>query len=137
MKTKLVTRYICEFCGKKNYSRQHMEKHELHCTMNPHRVCGMCKIAEHDQQNLEAIKTAIPEVPELPTGEIDIFGTIYKPVDDAMPRIRELAGNCPACTLAALRQQKIPIPAIHAFNFTKECEAFWIDINDAKSEWIE
>ena len=37
-----------------------------------------------------------------------------------MPKLRELAENCPACIMAALRCKKIPVPMVESFKYTEE-----------------
>ena len=51
-------------------------------------------------------------------------------VDEALPKLRDIAGDCPACILAALRQKGIPVPIAKSFNFKAECESIWADINE-------
>ena len=44
MKTLLKKVYYCDFCKKKGMSASAMSKHEKHCTLNPTRECGLCKL---------------------------------------------------------------------------------------------
>lgn len=125
-------RYYCEFCKKSGGSGSHMAKHEKACTMNPDRVCGMCKALEQEQPNLTELMALLPN-----PGDYLIKHEIWEElpgldgvVERSMPELREKSGNCPACILAALRQAKIPVRAIESFNFTEECKTFWVDINE-------
>lgn len=129
MKRKKVWRYYCEHCGKSGCSGGHIAKHERGCTANPERVCGMCRAAELDQQSLATLIGA------LAAGGLD--------------QLRDFAMSCPACMLAAIRQAPdeafktiIPPPAFPedarldprariGFEFRKECESFWREVNVA------
>ena len=62
-----------------------MAKHEARCTHNPSRVCGMCKIATDDDDAQKPMGDLI--------AALDVGG---------LPALRELAGECPACILAAI-----------------------------------
>ena len=50
-------------------------------------------------------------------------------VETAMPELREIANNCPACIMAALRQKGFYITSIESFDFTKECKDWWDEFN--------
>ena len=77
----------------------------------------------------------------------DEYNAIYygngfeEAIEAGMVKLREAAGNCPACILAALRQRGIPVPVAKSFSFTKEMESIWADINtrnlqdERESEW--
>lgn len=148
MKTKQVTRYTCDYCGKHSYSASHMSKHERHCTMNPHRACRVCKMLEHEQPNLEQLRALLPDGNEWANQYVDESGSLkyewgnvarlQKFVHKVLPDLRKQAGNCPACIMAALRQQHIYLPIVTAFNFTNEMKDIWTEINEARKaadEW--
>jgi len=42
MKVKLKKVYYCDFCKKKGLRIDRLRSHELSCTMNPNRICGLC-----------------------------------------------------------------------------------------------
>lgn len=42
MKTRRVTRYLCDHCGHGHWTSMHARKHELTCLRNPIRHCPMC-----------------------------------------------------------------------------------------------
>jgi hypothetical protein len=136
MKIKKVNQYICDFCGKKKYSASHMVKHEKRCTLNPGRECGMCIMTGEGGLPLKELLELLPEPimkPMLPP-DGDIFHLRNaEEIEAVMPRLRAESNNCPACIMAALRQKKIPIPAITSFKFTEECKSVWADINEANS----
>ena len=48
-----VNKYICDYCGKKQYASWAMKKHEKHCTMNPNRECRMCDLMGELQEPIE------------------------------------------------------------------------------------
>lgn len=84
-----------------------MKKHELICTMNPDRDCGLCEcvyvgfIREH----LPEVKALLPDKDEW---TIDNLGFQRWPesfdVDSFIAAVESIADGCPACTLAFLRQ---------------------------------
>ncbi|MBU0907884.1 MAG: hypothetical protein KKE05_07050 [Nanoarchaeota archaeon] len=132
MITKKVNRYYCEYCKKANCSASSISKHEKSCTLNPVRVCGMCKIFNLEQSKMSDLLTILPK----PVMAEDEYGSItvinIQEIEVAMPKLREATENCPACILAVLRQMEIPVPAIRSFNFTEECKSWWADFNEAQ-----
>lgn len=90
MKTVMRPRYYCDHCNKGTGSPSFMRRHEPGCTANPNRVCGMCrKLAE------EGGPEPAPPRDEL-LNVLDAQG--FKAMCD-------VANNCPACILSALRTQ--------------------------------
>lgn len=123
MKTKMRPRYYCDHCGKGSGSPSYMHRHESGCTLNPNRVCGMCK-DDHQKKPAEllAILNAVG------------FGAMC-----------EAANYCPACILSALR----PLNALDAelgpivlgpqdgrqeWSYAKAKESWWADVNQACDE---
>lgn len=138
MRKKQVWRYYCEFCKKANCSRPSIAHHEERCTNNPNRVCGMCKILQHDQPDLPALVQALPKPVEHKDGGWDDPGeylTWPKDFDTAafLADVRSRANNCPACILAALRQAKIPVPMVEGFDFEKESKSIMAEYYADKS----
>lgn len=98
-----------------------MKRHETGCTNNPERVCGMCResgIGE-EQQNITSLIKAL---------KADIEG---------LSKLREIAQNCPACMLAAIRQSGLQQagdeegPGFSVdFDFQAEKIIFWNEVND-------
>ena len=89
-------RYYCDHCKKAGGSKHHMRKHEERCTMNPNRVCGMCRMLEEVQSDIGDMIAAIgPYMPHSDWG------------DEALCRLRDSANGCPACMLAAIRQANV------------------------------
>jgi len=75
-------RYYCDFCNRSG--GRTLAAHELHCTMNPNRVCRLCAFLEEEQAPIATLARA------LYTGGLNAC--------------RVAAHNCPACILAAIRQ---------------------------------
>lgn len=106
MRKKQVWRYYCEFCGKGRCQANAIANHELHCTKNPHRQCGMCTIAEQPTPPMEWLKSALAQ---------------------SLDNLLEAAGNCPACVLSAIRQSDATTDQ-YEWNYTTACEQFWADL---------
>lgn len=128
-------RYYCDHCNKGGGSGGHMRKHEAACTKNPARVCGMCKLIPQEQPNLESLVALLPtveqqkEVVRADGGyqSFDSFQPIPSSVVDAL---RDAAGGCPACMLAAIRQRGLPVATAIGFDFTADCKEIWSDVNE-------
>jgi hypothetical protein len=141
MKTKQVTRYICEFCGKTGYSLGGMRKHEGHCTLNPERACGMCEQAGEQpapaKEQLAAVVALVPKLEDFNAAWLD--GEKYTDTTAAAEALRAIWGqiveplnHCPACIMAVLRQAKFPLPMVDWWSYTDACKEFWRPINEAK-----
>lgn len=131
---RIVTKsvYYCEFCGKHGLSRPAMEKHEKHCTKNPHRACRMCDLAGG-----VAPKTVIRVKQPLTRRESD----------DLTRALLARVEGCPACMLAIIRQALPPFsstgdrllsPGFGTLNrsdgfcswdYREEVDQFWRDVN--------
>jgi hypothetical protein len=146
-------RYYCDFCKKAGQSGFHMAKHEKSCTLNPARECRMCvKLAEGSQADMSAMLAILPDPAafmktfpeerewvwdswEITPGRTGLDDeAIRAQIVIALPMLRELTHDCPVCIMAAFRQKKIPLPLVDAFNFTKEMESLWADINSEREE---
>lgn len=112
MRSRTVTVWYCGHCSKRKFTRPAMEKHELSCTMNPDRVCKMCKMAGLEQKPVKELVALVPVF------EFD------KEEQDNGKHLREATGNCPACILAALRQHTDHGGCVE-FNWKEESKA-WI-----------
>lgn len=125
MRTKKVSRHYCDFCGKGMFKIPSMEKHERGCTLNPNRVCGMCKLLKQEQIPIENLKSfAMSLSPEIQS----------EPENEAVPRYRNFCGGCPACMLAGIRQAKL---CTFSFDFKAEVETFWSEQNLLTREDLE
>ena len=98
MRKKQVWRYFCEFCKKSGCSGGHLRRHEETCTANPARACRMCRpgVAVLDPPTAKLV--AILTEPGENTTEA---------WEEKMERLRDLAQECPACILAAIRQSGV------------------------------
>lgn len=153
MRTKKVNRYWCDFCGKSGLSASHMARHERFCTMNPKRQCRMCGRLEKEQQPIETLKGTLLGFFGFVTGEqiAGKFPRITKlhrrrrELEDMLfdgPAEKDTAAlnaavhqlmaitSCPACTMAALRQCRIPVPCATEFDFNEECKKMWVMVNE-------
>lgn len=132
MRSKRITRtrYYCDFCEasgrlKGFWTRPSITKHERGCTANPNRICGLCVTLAESHGIESAQKPIAALVGCLSLGKGD-FG---------MKELRELAGDCPACILAAIRQSELQksnpseegwAPGLDFnFDFKSELQAFW------------
>lgn len=62
------------------------------------------------------------------------FGVIEPITKEEMDKIRDAAGNCPACIMAVLRQNHVPVPCAHDFDFKKEMESIWNEFWDEQNK---
>lgn len=111
MRTAMRPRYYCDHCKKGNGSPSAMRRHERGCTLNPHRICGMCaKLADEGGDD-----------PAPPRDEL-------RKILDAQgfPAMRKAANECPACILSVLRQMN---------DFDPERGPFVIGPEDGRESW--
>lgn len=147
MKIKKVYKYYCDFCKKSGGSKYHLQRHESSCTLNPNRVCRVCKMLKVEQQPINELITLLPDIEEYKRVDYStIEGYPHKieshyfsdglesDVNLTLKELRVKCNNCPACILAAIRQAKIPVPLVTDFNFTNEMKAVWTDINEETLE---
>jgi len=125
MREALRKRYYCDYCNKAGGSRYHMANHERGCTLNPDRLCGVCLAMKLDAAPLAELIAFVQSVhekyvcPITSTFHFDI-------VKEDVVTLRDRAGNCPACVLAALRQTKT-FTASDDFDFRAELKSMWAD----------
>ena len=133
MKSKIVTRYICDHCDKYMYSKNGMARHELRCTLNPDRHCAVCSLVDLCAKPLAEIIATIPSHDLMDFGFDwpNYYENILLP---KMPEIRGAADNCPACLMAAFRQSAIPLPMLPCFNFTEEMKVIFKRKNEEREE---
>lgn len=133
MRVALRKRYYCDHCKKAGGSSGHMKRHEAGCTANPARVCGVCRTAGISAQPLPEL---IALTRKLATWHsADPEGPDYGSLDaEAMKALREAAGNCPACILAAFRQSDC---GSSEFQFKSELLKLWAEVNEAKADGEE
>ncbi len=136
MIVKRVNRYYCEYCRKSGGAAKHIKKHEERCTLNPNRKCGVCGMIEATMKPMKDLIALLPNHEEFKKKDAEYNFEYYEEgltvaTNKALPVLRELCENCPACILAALRQAHIPTPMVTTFNYTKEMKSIWDDINSA------
>lgn len=142
---KTVTAYICEFCGKKQFAKGSMRRHERRCTANPGRECKMC-----DQVEIAGFATTTCGLARL----VEIMSNRAEPPKHRMEAARAET-DCPACILAAIRQsgvwaEYVATPpgksdeVIRMWHFGKESEenGFWgkflgFDFEEEKGEILK
>jgi hypothetical protein len=119
-------RYYCDFCKKSGASGHHMQKHEASCCRNPNRTCRMCaadgSIVQQDMQTLLAALA-----------------------NDGLEELTRVTGECPACILAAIMQDRMNNPITFdergasrefvEFDFKAACVTFWKRVNEANRDW--
>lgn len=131
MKMKMRPRYYCDHCKKANGSPSAMKRHEVGCTANPQRVCGMCRFAEQ-----EGGPEPAPNRDEL----VRVMDT------EGFAAMVKVANGCPACILSALRTKNVspdglgpsvggPEDGRHVWDYQKAKADWWSDYNSERSEW--
>lgn len=131
MRTAMRPRYYCDHCNKGNGSPSAMRRHERGCTLNPQRVCGMCKMLAGEGGPAPA-----PPRDEL-VRILDAEGFV------AMCKAAE---HCPACILAALRTKNFkgdaesppcvlgPEDGRESWSYKTAKQAWWDDWNSHATE---
>ena len=129
-------RYYCDHCNNGNGSPSAMRRHERGCTANPQRVCGMCSMLAREGGPCPA-----PPLPVL-VQELETEG---------FKAMCELANDCPACILAALRTKNTraadydgegmppnrvlgPDDGRNEWDYKRAKEAWWAEWNSAAYE---
>ena len=120
-------RYYCDHCGKGGCAGGHIAKHERGCVYNPARECGLCKITGLTQQPIQTLVDAMQ------SGGIE--------------KVKEAADGCPACTLAAIvqdrRQRGVNMRSLDPdraqeeyvdFDYRAAHKAFWDAYNEEHEE---
>lgn len=132
MRMKLVKRYWCDHCNKGSLSAGAMGKHEKHCTMNPARACRVCGIIGGavipKPEALAAMVALFPAGPIPPYDDETGRNAYHDAVNAAMPKVRELADDCPACILSAIRQAGVPAFLPEGFDFKSEMRGIFDNI---------
>jgi len=112
---KQVWQYQCEHCGMKSTAAWWVKKHEMGCTKNPKRECGVCrKLLEQAQPKIEDLIALLPaedirlievrlQDPEAFDCDM-IYLEMALTLSAALASLKEASGGCPACMLAAMRQ---------------------------------
>lgn len=129
-------RYYCDFCKKAGGSGAAMLAHESSCTLNPDRRCRLCVLTNGGcASTMEELMAPLPDPTEWHAKwSEELQRELVEKTEAAMPALRELAQNCPACIMAALRCKKIPVPMVESFKFTEEFASAMSQANDNRRE---
>jgi hypothetical protein len=116
-------RHYCDFCKKSGAKKPAMLKHELGCTANAGRVCGLCRLSNEEQLSTTEL--------------VEIW------LRDGFEALRMATAECPACMLTAMRHSydpkdretwrsfSEPIYAGYAtWQFKDAMKAWWKDYNE-------
>ena len=130
MEIKTIKAYYCDFCGKRMLSASWMSRHEKNCTMNPNRGCGMCGRPVPLDELIEKYSGRI----DVKQDDQDAMTASFKPgAEFKTDDIDDDCNNCPACTLAVLRQAGLNHSWILAltgeFDYKKRKDEWWADKN--------
>ena len=132
--------YYCDFCKKRLMRIDAMERHEKHCTANLDRKCRVCEndnILPDYRKILKELKTQYIICESQTDGMMlhNIIGLSIKWTGKEITRdtLAELVDSCPACMLTLWRAiEDIAKPM--DFNYKKESEAWWNEVNALKRE---
>jgi hypothetical protein len=131
MRTAMRPRYYCDHCNKGNGSPSAMRRHERGCTLNPQRVCGMCKMIDEEGG---------PD----PAPPRDQLVAILNA--QGFRAMCEAANDCPACILSVIRTLNYPgdeegpggvsgpADGRESWNYDQAKQAWWADWNSAQAE---
>lgn len=131
MITKIKPVYYCEFCKKHYFVKSVAVRHEEHCTLNPDRLCNMCKRGStYDFRSLAHL--IISEI--YFKDEYDEGYRIQNVIkmEDLIKNIRDEVDNCPACMLTVMRLagKGVTYFLTDYFNYEEECKKWWAEINE-------
>jgi len=130
MKVKIKPVYYCEFCGRHRLTSYSIKEHEKHCTMNPHRVCGMCDCSDLTPLLEKYEDRFILEDVIDPIHGTCTINWVWTHGEVTLEEIETDTENCPACTLAILRQTGLGEgPSPIEFDFKKERDEWWAERN--------
>lgn len=117
MTKRRVWRYRCDFCKRSGCSAVHIARHELGCTANPNRECGICKLIGNVQ---------------VPTEELvaTLAGATQETIDRQVQALSSLCDGCHACMLAAIRQSGVQEDIIVPFDYMEAHKEFWNTRNE-------
>lgn len=111
MKTKFTRVFYCDHCKKHGLRVDAMERHELHCTLNPERECGWVRqFSDHKPADVVTLAAQLAERETLTEGDLSW--------------LESQTQGCPACMLAALRQSKLGSQQTQIFDYQKQIEIF-------------
>lgn len=119
--------YYCDHCKKRSLSKFHMNKHENGCTLNPKRECKLC-----EGTDIPKITESIKKRYHILDSENKEYGFNFSTVQwigepVTIKEIEWIAGGCPNCMLAIIRQSGL---VGYAFN-----DDFKFNYKHRVSEW--
>lgn len=123
-------RYYCDHCKKSGGTSYHMLKHERGCTANPNRVCGVCDRVGLDSAPLTELIELVRQSGKSEYNEY--LDRNWLRLDAAaFAQLKEKAGECPCCILAAIRQAHAEVAGgALLFDFKKELKDIWSRYDD-------
>jgi hypothetical protein len=108
MKTIKKNVYYCDHCKKRSLSASHMKKHEVHCTANPDRKCGLCGRTEPIRELITGYKARfIVETQCDETYDFDFYKITWVGKPITLNEIRDAVDGCPNCMLSVIRQSEL------------------------------
>ena len=141
MRSRKVIRYWCDFCNRGGLQKRAMQIHEDNCTLNPERGCRVCALLGARPEAMKNLLALLPDsepyrtdAPRSSLGDAEAHERLRLEAEAAMPALRDLTENCPACIMAALRQAKIPVPMVDCFDFKKEMQEIFSTVNTMHAE---
>ncbi len=129
MRTAMRPRYYCDHCNKGNGSPSAMRRHERGCTLNPQRVCGMCKMVADEVE-----------------GALSRDELVRVMDEQGFKAMCEAANHCPACILSALRTKNFkgaaetppgvlgPEDGRESWSYKQAKDSWWKDYNSAHAD---
>jgi hypothetical protein len=139
MRERLVKRFYCDFCKKANLQKRAMALHENNCTMNPNRGCRVCTLVNGGNGcDLRELLALLPDPTEYNNQSYlnmdeSIGLKLTEAIKEVMPKLRELADECPACIFAALRQKGIYLSMVD-FDYAEEMKNVFSMVNEERSQ---
>ncbi len=101
--------YYCEFCKKKGLSAGHMNTHELYCTGNINRRCGVCNSKVDYGPFIDRFKAQMKSKTAENYGTDDdlemghVWVSVIVEQKPNLAEIFDVVEDCPACVLTILR----------------------------------
>jgi hypothetical protein len=136
MKVKLRHKYYCDFCKVTKGTKHAMEKHESSCTKNPNRICkGSC--TWNGQKKMANLLAVIGPVRDYQIEQASLAGGVFytfnsEAINEMLPRLRDVAEDCPFCIMAALRQAGVPVPEATDFDYKEEVAKLHECMNESR-----
>lgn len=129
MKTIIKKVHYCDFCRKKTFTLPSMTKHELHCTGNIDRECGLCALAGEAQPSKETVLKAAKMIRLV---DWDCSDSLKENTRKELGKMisPSLITPCPACKLTVIRAAGGFNNVWNDFDFQTERKQFLAYQND-------